>query len=90
MRAFATFKSEIWCMDLAFVDKIAKDSHRVIFLLVRQDMFDRRVDAKRMTTKDSKETVKIFPKIITKKNRPKEVWVDQGTEIAGGFKKLCC
>ena len=27
--------------------------------------------------------------MITKKNRPKKVWVDKGTEFAGEFKKLC-
>ena len=42
-----------------------------------------------MKTKDSKETVKTFSKKITKKNRPKKVWVDQGTEFAREFKKLC-
>ena len=57
-------------------------------MLVRQDMFDRTVDAKGMKTKDSKETVKMFSKMITKKNRPKKIWVDQGTEFAGDFKKF--
>ena len=27
--------------------------------------------------------------MITKNNRPKPIWVDQGTEIAGYFKKFC-
>ena len=42
-----------------------------------------------MKTKDSKETVKTFSKMITKKNRPKKFWVDQRTEFAGDFKKFC-
>ena len=88
MRAFARFKNEIWCMDLAYVDKLAKDNNGVKYLLVRQDLFDRTVDAKRMKTKDSEETVKTFSKMITKKKRPKKVWVDQGTEFAGKFKKF--
>ena len=58
--AFARFKSEIWCMDLAYVDKLAKDNNGVKYLLVRQVLFDRTVDAKGMKTKDSKETVKTF------------------------------
>ena len=90
MRAFARFKNEIWCMDLAYVDKLAKDNNGVKYLLVRQDLFDRTVDAKGMKTKDSKETVKTFSKMITKKNRPMKIWVDQGTEFAGEFKKFCC
>ena len=85
MRAFARFKKEIWCMYLAYVDKLAKDKNGVKYLLVHQDLFDRTVDAKVMTTKDSKETVKTFSQKITKKNRPKKVWVDQGTEFTGEF-----
>ena len=42
-----------------------------------------------MKTKDSKETVRAFLTMITKKNRPKKIWVDKGTGFAGEFKKLC-
>ena len=45
MRAFARFRSEIWCMDLAYVDKLAKENNGVKYLLVRQDLFDRIVNA---------------------------------------------
>ena len=87
MKAFARFKNRIWCMDLAYVDKLAKDNNGVKYLLVRQDLFDRTVEAKGMKTKDSKETVRAFLTMITKKNRPKKIWVDNGTEFAGEFKK---
>ena len=87
MRAFARFRNEIWCMDLAYVDKLAKENNGVKYLLVRQDLFDRTVNAKGMKTKDSQETVKAFSSMITKKNRP--IWVDKGTEFAGAFKVFC-
>ena len=89
MRAFARFRNEIWCMDLAYVDKLAKENNGVKYLLFRQDLFDRTVNAKGMETKDSQETVKAFSSKITKKNRPKKIWVDKGTEFAGAFKKFC-
>ena len=60
MRAFARFKNEVWCMDLAYADKLAKDNNGLKYLLVRQDLVDRTVSAKGMKTKDSKETVKTF------------------------------
>ena len=44
-------------MDLRYVDKLAKDKTGVKYLLVRQDLFDRTVDARGMKTKDSNETV---------------------------------
>ena len=86
MKAISSFKSEIWCMDW---DKLAKDNNGVKYLLVRQDLFDRTVDAKRMKTKVSKETIRAFLTMITKNDRAKTMLVDKGTEFAGQFKKLC-
>ena len=88
-RAFALFKGEIWCMDLAYVDNLAKYNNGVRYLLVRQYLFDRTAEAKGMKTNDPKETVKTLSQMITKKNRPKKVWVDQGTEFAGEFNNFC-
>ena len=85
MRAFARFRNEIWCMDLDDVDKLSKENNGVKYLLVPQDLFDRTVNAKAMKTKDSQETVKAFSSMITKRNRPKKIWVDKGTEFAGAF-----
>ena len=76
-------------MDLAYVDKLAKQNNGVKYLLVRQDLFDRTVNANGMKTKDTQETVKAFSSMITKWNRPKKIWVDKGTEFAGAFKKFC-
>ena len=88
MEAFARFKNEIWCMDLAYADKPSKDNNSVKYLLVSQDLFDRTVDAKGTKTKDFKETVRAFLTMITKKNRAKRIRVDKGTDSAGEFKKL--
>ena len=74
-------------MDLAYVDKLAKDKNGVKYLLVRQYLFDRTVDAKRMKAKASKEKVRAFLSMIIKK-WPQKSWVDKGTELAGEFKKL--
>ena len=59
------------------------------YLLVRQDLFDRTLNAKGMKTKDSQGNVKAFSSMITKLNRPKNIWDDKGTEFAGAFKKFC-
>ena len=64
-------------MDLAYVDKLAKENNGVKYLLVRQDLFDRTVNAKGMKTKDSQKTLKAFSSKTTKKNRPKKIWVDK-------------
>ena len=89
MRAFARFRNGICCMDLAHADKLAEENNGVKYLLVRQDLFDRTVSAKGKKTKDSQETAKSFSSMITKRNRPKKIWVDKGTEFAGADKKFC-
>ena len=89
LRAFVTFRNEIWCMDLAYVDKLANENNGVKYLLVRQDLFDRPLNVKGMKTKDSRETVKAFSSMSKKRSRPKKIWVDKGTELAGAFKKFC-
>ena len=47
-------------MDLAYVNKLAKDNNGVKYRLVRKGLFDRTVDAKGMKTTDSKDTVRAF------------------------------
>ena len=59
-------------MDLAYDDKLAKEKNGVKNLLVRQDLFDRTVNAKGMKRKDSQETVKAFSSMIAKRIRPKK------------------
>ena len=73
---FPRFKNETWCMDHVLVYKLAKENNRIMFLLVHQGMFDRTVDAEGMKTKDSKETVRKFSTIITRKTILKK-WVDK-------------
>ena len=88
MRAFARFKNEIWCMDLAYVDKLAKENNGVKYLLIRQDLFDRTVNAKGMKTKDSQETVKAFSSMITKNNRPKNFGLRRGQSLLERLKSF--
>ena len=46
MKAFARSKDKIWCMNLAYVDKLAKDNNNIKYLLDCEDLFDRIVFAK--------------------------------------------
>ena len=68
MKAFASFKYEIWCMDLDYVDKLAKDNNGVKFLLVPQDLLDRAVDPTGMKTEESEEMMRAFLTRNTKKS----------------------
>ena len=61
-------------MDIAYVVKLARDNNGVKYLLVRQSLFDRTVDAKEMKTKDSKKSVRTILTKILKKSPPKKLW----------------
>ena len=89
IKAFARLNYELWCMHLAYVDKLAKDNNGVKLLLVRQDLFDRTVVAKGMKTKDSEKTACVFLPMNTKMNRPTKFRVDKGIRFTGEFKRLC-
>ena len=58
-------------------------------MLVRQDVLDKIIDVRGLKTKDSKETLRAFAQMITKRKRPQKFWVDKGKEFAGEFKKFC-
>ena len=81
MRVFARLRNENWCMDLAYVDKLAKENNSVKYLLVRQDLSDRTVNAKGMKKKDSQETVKAFSAMSTKKTDRKRFGLTKGPDL---------
>ena len=79
---------EIWSLDLAYVDKLAKYNREVQYLLVAVNCLSRYLRVEPLRTKYAKETTKAFKKMITTK-QPKKVRVDKGTEFKGEIKKLC-
>ena len=86
MKAFARFKNEFWCMDTAHVDKIAKDNNGVKYIVVRQNLIDRTVDANGKKTKASRETVRAFLSMITKKIVPKKFGLTREQNLLESFK----
>ena len=72
MKSFAGFRNEIWCMDLEYVEKLANEYNGVKYLLLRQDLFDRTVDAKRRKTKYSNKMVRDFWQWLRKRIDPKK------------------
>ena len=89
LQAISKYINEIWCMDLAFVDKLASQNKGVKYLLVAVDVFLRFVRVQTMKTKYAKDTLQAFKKMISRKNTPEKLWVDKGTEYGGNFKKFC-
>ena len=76
LQAFSKHINESWCMDLAFVDKLASQNNGNKYLLVAVDVFSRFVIVQTMKTKYAK----VFKKKISRKNTPEMLWDDKGTE----------
>ena len=87
--AFDKRINEIWCLDLAFMDKLSDSNNGVKYLKVCVDAFSRFVHVQPMKSKYSTDAVVAFKKMLRKKSMPMKVWVDQGTEFSGEFRKFC-
>ena len=77
--------NEIWSIDLAYVDKLAKYNKDIKYLLVAVDCMSRYLRVQPLKSKCATTTAEAFSQMI-KTEKPKEVWVDKGTEFKGSFK----
>ena len=80
--------NEIWSIDLAYVDKLAKYNKDIKYLLVAVDCMSRYLRVQPLKSKYATTTAEAFNQMITTE-KPKKVWVDKGTEFKGSFKTLC-
>ena len=90
-RLYVVAKSvnEIWCADLAQMDKLASHNDGVNFLLISVDILSRFVRVQPMKNKTAQSTKMAFMKMIEKSGAPKKLWLDEGKEFEGVFKTLC-
>ena len=88
LKVFVKDINEIWSLDLAHVDKLAKYNRNIKYLLVAVDCLSRYLRVEPMKTKYATEAAEAFKKMI-KNKQPEKVWVDDGTEFLGAFKQLC-
>ena len=97
LSVYARYINDIWCMDLAFVDKLSSENKGIKYLLVCVDIFSRYVRVEPMRNKYATTTKNAFMRMLRNVKHhvkqpphyPNTLWVDQGTEFAGEFKKFC-
>lgn len=80
--------NEIWSIDVAYMDKLAKYNYGVKYLLVAVDVLSRYLRVEPMKTKSASDTKRAFQHMIHKVS-PRKVWSDKGTEFKGEFKRFC-
>ena len=86
------YKNEIWCMDLAQVDKLAEFNSGVKYLMIIVDLFSRFVRVGTMRNKNAESAKACFISLCSQKNDltfPKKLWIDSGKEFLADFKNFC-
>ena len=88
LKVFVKDINEIWFLDLAHVDKLAKFNRNIKYLLVAVVCLSRYLRVEPLKTKYATEAAEAFKKMI-KNKQPAKTWVDDGAEFLGAFKQLC-
>ncbi len=90
LHAHATKIDDIWCIDLAQMDKLAQWNDNVYYLFVAIDIFSRFVRVSVLRNKTSKSPKTTFLKIMqSTRSQPRKIWSDRGKDFEGDFKSFC-
>ena len=88
LKAVAYRINEIWSVDVAYMDKVAKHNKRVKYLLVAVDVLSRYLSVQQMKALYAKDAVEAFKKMV-KQKKPERVWTDKGSNFKGEFNIFC-
>ena len=86
--AFAKRINEIWCLDLAFMDKLSDNNNGVKYLLVCVDVFSRFVRVQPMKSKYSTDAVVAFKKMLRKKVCPRKYGLTREQSLVVSFESF--
>ena len=81
--------NEIWSLDLAYVDKLAKHNKGVHYLLIAVDVMSRYLRVQPLKNKEAKTVRDAFKIMLKSGKSPEKVWTDKGTEFHAEFKTFC-
>ena len=73
LQAFSKYINEIWCLNLAFLDKLASQNNGVKYLLFAVDIISRFFRVQTRKTEYAKDTSQASRKTISRKNTPEKL-----------------
>ena len=88
LNVIVKYIDEIWYMDLAHMDKLAKENNGVKYLLVSIDVLSRFVRVQPMKDKTAAAAKAALIKMLNT-TKPRKIRVDDGTEFEASFKRYC-
>ena len=83
--AFAKRINEIWCLDLAFMDKLSEFNNGVKYLLICVDVFSRFFRVQPMKSKYSKDALAALKKMLRKTTSHKKYGLIKEQSLAANF-----
>ncbi|MEM6402224.1 MAG: transposase family protein [Cyanobacteria bacterium P01_D01_bin.116] len=90
LKSYARDINEIWCIDVAYVDKLASYNDGYKYLLVCVDVISRFVRVSPMKSLTAKSAQIALTNMLTDSpSYPKKLWSDRGREFQGQFKAFC-
>ena len=85
--------NEIWCLDLAQVDKLSEYNGGTKYLMLIVDVFSRFIRVGKMRNKSAEATKACFINLCSQKDQeltfPKNLWIDKGKEFMADFRNFC-
>ena len=88
MKAICRFQNEFRWVDLAYVDKLAKDNKGVKYLPIRHDFLDRTVDARGFKKKFPKQQCELFYIWLQKRINPIKYGLTKEQKLLESLKKF--
>ena len=86
--AFAKRNNEIWCLDLAFMDKLSDTNNGVKYLFVCVDVFSCFVRVQPMKSKYSNDAVVSLKKMLRKKICQRKYGLTREQSLVVGFESF--
>ena len=80
-KVYSSFRDSIWAVDLADMQSLSKYNKGIKYLLYTSDLFSKYAWVVPLKDKRGITIVNSFQKIISKRCKPNEIWVDQSGEF---------
>ena len=80
-KIYSSFRDNIWGVNLADMQSLSKYNRGIRYLLCAIDLFSKYAWAVPLKDKRAITIVNVFQKIVSKRGKPNEIWVDQWGEF---------
>ena len=80
-KIYSSFRDNIWGVNLADMQSLSKYNRGIRYLLCAIDLFSKYASAVPLKDKRAITIVNVFQKIVSKRGKPNEIWVDQWGEF---------